>query len=242
MKSIHQLNFTRKSFKTVIKLGVICCVVLCFYGCQTDIDITEGTAPNQNTNTANSETTKSFRRISMLDGSADDLIDNNPCGLVVLPVSLVANGVSVTLNTLADLAQVETIFNQSNTDVDTIEFNFPIQVTKYDYTTQNVLNQNGLNDLITECDELTLNNDDPITCVDFEYPFQFSIYNSNLNLFDVIDVSSDVALFSFIENLLPVDIYSAKYPITVFEAGPINTLINSDNELESIISNCTNSF
>ena len=240
MKSIHQLNFTRKHFKTVVKLGLICCVVLCFYGCQTDIDITEGTAPNQNTNTANSQTTNSFRRISMLDGSSDDLIDNNSCGLVVLPVSLVANGVSVTLNTLADLSQVETIFNQSNTDVDTIEFNFPIQVTKYDYTTQEVLDQNGLNDLIAECNQLMLNNDDPITCVDFEYPFQFSIYNSNLNLFDVIDVTSDVELFSFIENLLPDDIYSAKYPLSVFEAGPINSVLSSDLELESIISNCIN--
>lgn len=176
----------------------------------------------------------------MLDGSADDLIDNNPCGLVALPVSLVANGVSVTLNTLTDLAQVETIFNQSNTDVDTIEFNFPIQVTKYDHTTQEVLDQNGLNNLILECNELMLNNEGPITCVYFEYPLQFSIYNSNLNLFDVIDVASDEKLFSFIENLLPDDIYSAKYPMTVFEAGPINSVISSDIELESIISNCIN--
>lgn len=242
MSIVHRLIFSTKVLLSFFKLNVlVCLLVLFFYGsCQTDIDITEGTAPNENTNTANSETTNSYRRVSMSDGSSDDIIDNNPCSLVILPVSLVANGVGVVINSPTDLSQVEVIFNQSNTDIDTIEFNFPIQVIKYDYSIQEILNQNNLNELITECDQLRLNSNDPVTCVDFTYPLQFSIYNTNLNLFDIIEVNTDIELFSFMENLLPDDIYSANYPLNVFEVGPVNALVNSDSELEQVITNCVN--
>lgn len=221
---------------------VIVLTMVCFFviSCQEEIDIIEGTDPNGNndTNNFNSETTDFFRRISMHDGSYDDVMDSNFCSSVVLPVSLTANNIPLLIESTADLVLIENVFNQSSIDEDVIVFDFPIQVMNYDYTIQTIASEIELALLRSDCNELILNEQAPITCVDFIYDLGFSIFNSNLNQSTILSVSSDFDLFNFIENLSVDEFYSAQYPIEVVVSGMQNTFINSDQELESTILNC----
>ncbi|MFD0963315.1 hypothetical protein ACFQ1O_04785 [Pseudofulvibacter geojedonensis] len=209
--------------------------------CQEEIDITEGTDPNgvENTNNLNSETTNFYRRVSMHDGSFDDNIDQNSCSSVILPVSLTANGNPLVISNTSDYALVDAIFNQSDTDEDIIVFDFPIQVMNHDYTTQTIANQQELNNLIGFCNQLIIDNENPITCIDFIYNIGFSVFNSNLNQSTIKNIASDFDLFNFIKNLSIDEVYAAQYPIEVSVLGnSTNTFITSDNELEASILGC----
>jgi hypothetical protein len=232
-------NLQRYSSKyRQLYLMLVGCLFFGFFSCQDEIDFTEGTDPNQNTNTATSENTSSYRRIGMFDGSSDDVIDNNSCSSVILPVSLTANGIPLTLTSPTDFSLVEDIFNQSTTDEDVIAFDFPIQIQNFDYSIQQISSATELQSLIFECDQLILNDENPIICVDFNYPISFSLFNTNLGLFDIFSINSDQELFVFIENLLPDDLFSAQFPLNVLVDGQQTISVNSDGELEGIIDTC----
>ncbi len=240
MKAIHKTIKLR--FKDVVVISTpLFALAFMFLSCQEEIDITQGTDPNagDNTNNYNSKTTSYFKRISMLDGAFDDILDQTSCSSVVLPVSITANGIPLFISSATDYALIETIFNQSNTDQDVVVFNFPIQIINYDYTTQTIANQLELNNLIQACNQLTANNEQPITCVALIYGIKISVFNTNLNQSTIITVASNQDLYNFINNLSPDEVYAIKYPIEVSITGlPTNTVVNSDNELENNILNC----
>ncbi len=229
------------SSKLVVEKLAVLLLAILFTSCQEEINITEGTDPNaeNNTNNYNSKTTKYYKRMSMHDGSFDDILDTNTCSSVILPASITANGIPLVISSTSDYSLIDAIFNQSSTDEDIVVFNFPIQIMNYDYTTQTIANQLELEHLINTCNQLIVNDEQPITCIDFIYNINFSVFNTNLNQSTIISAASKYDVFNFIKNLSSDEVYSAKYPIEASVLGvATNTIINSDSELENSILSC----
>lgn len=211
-------------------------ILLLVIGCQQEIDINEGTNPNTNSN--NSETTNYYKRVGMYDGSFDDLIDNASCFSVELPVSLKANGIALTIEEINDYQLVETIFNQSSIDDDTIGFNFPITIFNYDYTQSTITNQEKLDDLTTNCGQLITSNLSTITCVDLVYPIKISLFNIGNDQASIITIINDQELYGFTSSLSNNEVYSINYPINVLVNNTDSIEIIDDSEFKSIINDC----
>lgn len=226
------MNF---SVKKIVSIFLLLILVL---GCIKEIDLTEGENPN--TNNSNSETTNHYKRIGMYDGSFDDLIDNNACSSVKLPVSLLANSIPLTITNTADYQLVLNIFNLSPIDVDTVVFDFPITILNQDYSQTLITSQAQLDNLSAVCDLAINNNLSAITCVDIVYPIKISLYNTTTEQTTIISVVKDQDLFNFMANLSVNEVYSVQYPINAITIGNVNITVNGDSQLKSIINDCIN--
>ena len=107
--------------------------------------------------TADSVLTNLLRSASQNEGSGDDIIDGSSCLSLVYPVEVIANGQTVILESEADIAIVQAIFDQFPNDQDTLEIVFPIIVSLEDFTQITVSSQSELDDLIAACDDTVTN-------------------------------------------------------------------------------------
>ncbi|OGS71594.1 MAG: hypothetical protein A3F91_00710 [Flavobacteria bacterium RIFCSPLOWO2_12_FULL_35_11] len=226
------MNFSVKKIVTIFLL------LLLISGCIKEIDLTEGENPN--TNNSNSEATNHYKRIGMYDGSFDDLIDNNSCSSVNLPVSLLANNIPLTITNTADYQLVLNIFNLSPFDVDIVVFNFPITILNQDYGQTSITSQAQFDNLSAVCGFAINNNLSAITCVDIAYPVKISLYNTVTEQTTIISVVKDQDLFNFMANLSVNELYSVQYPINAVITGNVNITVSGDNQLKSIINDCAN--
>jgi len=220
------------------KIASLILLLISILGCIKEIDVTEGENPN--TNNSNSEATNHYKRIGMYDGSFDDLIDNNSCSSVKLPVSLLANNIPLTIIKTEDYQLVLNIFNLSPIDVDTIVFNFPLTILNQDYSQTSITSQAQLDNLSAVCDQAINNNLSAITCVDIVYPIKISLYNTTTEQTTIISVVKDQDLFNFMANLSVNEVYSIQYPINAVTIGNVNIPVNDDSQLKSIINDCIN--
>jgi hypothetical protein len=184
--------------------------------------------------TASSPLTNLLVRTSQNPGTYDDIIDGNGCTSVVLPVTVVANGQQVTINTPEDLLFIQQIFNQFPNDTDTLAINFPITLKLFDFTQVTVNNQGELDALAAACGS----NDVEIGCLDFVYPISFFTYNSDQQQSGSVVVNSDLELFTFLRGLGPNDFISLDFPISVILADGSTVLVNSNQQLQTLITDC----
>jgi len=117
------------------------------------------------------------------DGSVDDIMDDADCFSVDLPVTVLVNDLSITINTLSDLQLIEDIYNEFDTDEDSLEFSFPITIILYNYENIVIQNQTELVAFTADCDNLVT---DLNQCIDFRYPISFSIYNTEFQITETI--------------------------------------------------------
>jgi hypothetical protein len=220
----------------VKKISYLILTLIFIISCQIEEDITEGKNPNTNTN--NSETTNYYERIGMYDGSFDDVMDNNSCSSVILPVSLFANNVPLTINNTTEYKLIEDIFNQSTLDQDSIVINFPITTINYDYSKTVITNQQQLEDLQNLCNNNINNNLIPITCIDIQFPIKISLFDTKLEQSSIVDINTDQELFIFMTNLSINEVYSIQYPINIFTNENITISVSTDSQLKSIINDC----
>lgn len=222
MKKLHFFRFF-----------VLLFLSLAFFSCQKEeeqhIDET-----NDETITANSPLTELLLRTSQNPGTYDDIIDGNGCTSVVLPVTVIANGQQVTINTLEDILLIEQIFNLFPNDTDTLEIMFPITLELFDYTQASVNNQNELDALATTCGT----NDVEIGCLDFVYPISFFTYNTDQQQTGTVTVANDSELFSFLQNLGSSNFISFNFPISVILENGSTVEVNTNQELQTLIDDC----
>ena len=183
--------------------------------------------------TANSTVTQFLIRAAENAGNFDDLIDGFSCGSIVLPITVIANGQEVVINSEEDFALVAAIFDQFPNDTDTLEILFPITILLEDFTEVIINSQADLDAIIALCDG---DLDDAIECVDFVYPITFFLYNSNQQQTDTVTVNSSYELYLFLSNLDSDDYFSIEFPVSVIVNGE-TTEVHTNTELLDIISN-----
>lgn len=220
--------------KTFLKFSLLLLFsALVFTSCRTEDDELIN-PPEEEAINANSEIANLLRNIAFNDGSVDNIIDNANCFTVQLPVTVIANGTEIVVNTPADYALIEAIFDASDDDTDTLEILFPITVIFADYTTQEVNSYPELLALAANCSGEN-ESDDDIECIDIQYPITASVFNANNELIETIVITNDQELYNFIQDLPNYDAVTIDFPITVILSDGTSVTINSISELVNII-------
>ena len=189
---------------------------------------------NDETITASSPLTGLLLRTSQNPGVYDDVIDGNSCASIILPVTVIANGQQLTINTPEDINLVKDIFNHFPNDTDTLEIIFPISLQLFDYSQQTINTQSELDALAGNC----AINEAEIGCLDIIYPISFFTYNSSQQQTGTVIVETDLELFTFLGNLAPDDFISLNFPISVIVENGAATQVNSHQQLQALIVEC----
>jgi hypothetical protein len=191
-------------------------------------------APEDEVLVANSAVASLMLKTSTNDGSKDNIIDKSNCFNINLPVTVTANGVSIVINSEEDYNIIEYLFDDDDSDNDTLSITFPITITLEDFTKVTVNSLSELNNYSNNCNgENEYDND--IECLDFQFPIIASLYNKNNEIIDIINIISDYDLFLFVKNLNAYDFVTINFPITVILFDNTELIINDLNELKNII-------
>ena len=188
----------------------------------------------EDTIAANSPLTELLLRTAQNPGAYDDLVDGNGCASIILPITVVANGQEVTINTPEDFLLIEQIFNQFPNDIDTLEISFPISLELFDFSQVTVNNQAELDALAATCSS----NNTEIGCLDFVYPITFFTYNADQQQTGNITINNDLELFSFLQGLGPNDFIGLDFPISVILADGSTVEVSSNQQLQNLILDC----
>jgi len=184
---------------------------------------------------ANSELTSLMKSTSTKDGSEDNIIDRANCLSVNLPVTVIANGVELVINSKEDYMLIKTVFDESDDDTDTLEIVYPITITLSDYTEVTVNNREELQVLAQECSGENQQDDD-IECIDFQYPLSFSVYNSSFQVIEVVTIEGDRQLHRFIRRVREGEVFaSINFPITMVLSDGSTVVVNNNQELQLTI-------
>jgi hypothetical protein len=218
----------RLFFKNVLTLLL---PLLITSGCQEEVVEIDEPSPEEVV-TVNSTVTGLLLRVALKDGSGDNIIDDASCVSVLFPITVVVNGQEITLNSEEDLSKIETIFDQSEDDDNTLIINFPIPVIFSNYLELTVADQAALEDLKVSCEE---GEDDDIECLDFKYPIDLSIYDSNKQTADVITINNDKEMFQFFETLEESDLVGFEFPLALILFDGREIEVNDNIELEKAI-------
>jgi len=216
------------------RIIIIFCIALLLFSCAKEevINISEEDTP---TLKANSVLADLLRKTSLNDGSNDNIIDNASCFNVQLPVTVIVNGVEILIVTEEDYEIIESVFDEDESDIDTLEINFPITIILSDFTEVIINNENELESYID--DDCNDGIDDDIECLDFQFPINVSIFNTVTEQFTDIIINNDEEMHDFIEDLDENDVATIDFPITVILFDGTEIIINSLEQLETEIEN-----
>lgn len=201
-------------------------------GCQQEsVQITP--IPSDKVITPNSTVAQMIERISLNDGSRDNILDNASCTSLLLPVTVMVNGQPVLITSEDDLKKVERIWDELPGDDDTVMIQYPVTVRRADHSTVVVPNEDALELLIESCTEG--GGDDDIECIDFNYPLTISVYDSKNQLSDVLVIIDDAQLFMFFDDLDTSSLIGIQFPIVVTLSDGSEVTINGNSQLEALI-------
>ncbi len=222
--------------KPFFKLYAPFLIVSLFYisGCQQEVTEIIDPPPGQ-VFTPLSPIADLVQRTVLKDGSADNIIDGSSCTSLVLPITVIVNGLEITLDSINDFYTIEHIIDRSDDDDDQIEIIFPVTVILADHSELTIASEDDFEDLIDQCIEG--GKDDDIECVDFKFPLSISIYDSENQLSDVVTFDNDKELYKFIHDLKNKDFASFNFPITVVLSDSTEMVIKDNTELEDILKN-----
>lgn len=212
------------------KFGILLIFSIALFSCRTEeMEIIE--APEETTG-INSTVANLLLRTATNDGSYDNILDGASCFNIKLPVTVIANGIEVVIETENDIDIIEDIFDEFTDDIDSLEIIFPITIVLDDYTEVVINSQAELNAAAFNCPS---DGDDDIECIDIQYPITASIFNQNNELIDTIVINNDEELFDLLDDIDEDIIISFDFPITVTLAD--GTMIQIENfiELENVI-------
>ena len=206
--------------------------------CQKEEQVLIDETPDE-TIAANSVLGRMLVSASQNNGGIDDLIDGNSCISITFPITVFANSQTLTIQSISDLQTIELIFNQSQTDIDTLEIVFPIVVVYEDYSQSTVTSQAELDTLLANCPNFI---DDTYSCVEFVYPITCFTYNSASEQTGIVTMHNDFEWFEYL-NYLTDDIYIAiDYDMIIIVNGETITISNNlELEAAFAIVDCQNS-
>lgn len=216
------------SFTKFVFLLVICSLT----GCQQDEDRIITPPADQ---VINSEMVDLLQRISLKDGSSDNVIDQASCISLIFPLKVTVNGIEVALNNTDDLGTVEDLLDALTGDDDKLDIQFPINVILENYGEIKVENRSALNELIKNCIEG--GSDDDIECLDFSYPFEVALYKTDNQVADIVTITSDKELYHFLAGMRNEDLVSLIFPLSIILSDGTMVTLEKNSDLRDIIKN-----
>ena len=185
---------------------------------------------------ANSNVANLLQRTAMNDGSDDNIVDNSSCFNIELPVTVAVNGLEIIVDSEEDFDTIEEIFDEFDDDDDSLQIMFPISILLNDFTEVPINSTDEFKNYADGCSGEN-ENDDDIECADIEYPISASVFNSNNELIETINILNDKDLYDFVDELEEDDIVNIGFPITVILSDGTRMEASNLDELENIIDN-----
>ncbi len=219
-----------------IKINSIFCLFVLFAAivitsCRSESDELIETPENESLKKDSNVASLMFRT-SMNDGSIDDSIDNSSCFTVKVPFTIIANELEIVFNSQEDIDSYDDVFDDS----DEIIFSFPITLIFNDFSEVIIDNTDQFNETSQRCDD----NDENIECIDFQFPFSASVFDSQSELIETATFENDRDLYQFINDLEDTDIATINFPITVVLSEGTEIVINDLDNLEDAIQDVIN--
>ena len=185
---------------------------------------------------ANSNVANLLQRTAMNDGSDDNIVDNSSCFTIELPATVAVNGLEIIVDSEEDFDTIEEIFDEFDDDDDSLQIMFPISILLNDFTEVPINSTDEFKNYADGCSGEN-ENDDDIECADIEYPISASVFNSNNELIETINILNDKDLYDFVDELEEDDIVNIGFPITVILSDGTRMEASNLDELENIIDN-----
>lgn len=208
--------------------------LLLFTSCQDEI-IEETQINEDELLVANSQLAKLMESTAARDGSIDNILDDANCLSINLPVTVIVNDITVTINTLEDLELIEDIFDEFDYDDDVLDLLFPIIIVLNNHEEIVINNQEELDAFVEQC---TDDSDDDIECIDFQYPVSFSIYDTSFQIIETVFIENDRELHEFLERLENSDtnlLVSLNFPVTMVYANGETIEVHNNTELSRVL-------
>lgn len=180
---------------------------------------------------ASSSTGKLIQKASSRNGSFDDIVDGAGCFAINFPYVVRVNGTEVTIGDIADLKQIEEIFDGMDDDI--LDIMFPITITLSDFSEIDINNEDQFEDMVEAC--LEGGDDDDIECIDFIYPLTLFSFDTNLQQTGKLVVENDMQLRRYFNSLGDDDLISFEFPISLKLYGESEIRIHNHAELASAI-------
>jgi len=221
----------KKKFVKILLLTFF--ALFAFSSCQDEItDITQ--PDEEQVIVADSPLATMMRSTSKNDGTQDNILDDANCMSINLPVTIVVNSITITINTLEDLELIVDIFEEFSDDDDDIEFIFPITIILNDHSEIVIEDVDELADFIESCEDTNDHNE----CIGFNYPISFSIFNSEFHLINTITIENDRQLYHFLDRIEDVEeaiLASLNFPVEMIYTNGDIVDVHDNQELARAI-------
>lgn len=208
-----------------MKLFISLCVVLVLVGCQKE-EFSETDNSPEASILNDAQLTSLLRSVTSHDGSFDDRIDNADCFSLKFPYGIYVNGVKHNMTSVDDFSEIS-----PDAQVEPI---FPITLNMSDYSEVEINSLSEMYDYIIGCHSGGYF-DDVITCVDFSYPINLSMYDSGNSDFETVTLLHDWDVYSTIQSLPPSMLVNIQYPIRLYNEDGDIFEINSNQQLKNEI-------
>lgn len=220
-----------KIHKPVIMLLIL---LSAFTGCQQEAD--EVTLPEpKEAFSASSNAATLLKKVTLRDGSSDNILDSGSCVTIMFPVTVTVNGGDFVITSSDELKQIERMLEESEGDDDEIDLHYPITITLSDYTSVVINDEDELEEYTDECSEGGF--DDDIECIDFVYPVKLTRYNTDTQVSDVLTVQTDGQLYNLIKSLEDDDLVSFVFPVALEDNNGARFTANNVEQLEEVMEN-----
>ena len=182
--------------KTILNYVVFTILsIVMLTSCQNEEMITNALV-KQDTFEANSEVADLMQRVSIKDGSGDNIIDNANCFDIQLPVTVIVNDLEIIVDSQEDFITIEAIFDASDDDDDSTKIIFPITIIMSDFTEVYIDNESEFEEFVDQCHDEN-EEDDDIECIDFQYPIEFTVFNTQTEMTERVSINDDKEMYEF---------------------------------------------
>ena len=234
---ITKIKITDK-VKSVILISIYLLMILWLGSCQQpeeeiELPDTEGGF------TKNTTLGEYVYGISLLDGSEDNIIDNESNLLVELPVDVTVKGKEYEINSPSDLTPINEVYALNPYYPEFLTIQYPIRIKKYDYTEVTVSNKEELDQVISSTHADVLYND--VECIDFVYPISIATYDLQNQIANTREILDDESLFKALKNIGTEDLINFTYPLNILiDGSPVQISDNLElqNAVEGKLSLC----
>ncbi len=171
-------------------------------------------------------------RVSQNPTAKDNILDNTSCFGINLPVTVIANGQQLTITDDSGYQAVADIFAQSGSDVDSVDFVYPIGITYQNFQQETIASASQLALAISQCgqdDGL-----DEIPCIAIQFPVTINTYDTVNQQTGSVTILGNAQLFNFLAAASQM-VLEVVYPVSVSVSGGNPVQIGSNTEFANLI-------
>ncbi len=213
-----------------------CLLLLIFsilaFSCQDELTLPD--TPEAETFQAESQVAELMMRIAMKDGSADDMVDGSSALSLEFPYAIMVNEEKVVITSEADYNKIELAIAEKAGEDYSLQIIFPVTVRLPDYHTITLSDYFQLSVLSNQYGEGPDSNPG-ISCVDIQYPVNFSYFNPVTEDVETYSIMNDRQLFEFLDTLENDYRVDLDFPVTVILSDGTQIVLEDLLQLEGTL-------